>query len=87
MVYIQGGGFSVDGLPNVNGIDVLLQPGLSIVFAQIKYRVGLWGFLANEEIRANGILNAGLLHQRKELQRAQDTSSGKLGHTNLWLRG
>lgn len=29
-----------------------------------NYRVGLWGFLASERVRADGALNAGLLDQR-----------------------
>lgn len=65
--YIQGGGFSQNGLPNVNGTDVLLQSDLSIVLVQINYRVGIWGFLASEEVRLNGDLNVGLLDQRKAL--------------------
>jgi len=69
--YIQGGGFAQNGLPNVNGTDVLLQAGLNIILVQINYRVGVWGFLASEEIRANGNLNPGLLDQRKGLQWAQ----------------
>jgi len=29
-----------------------------------NYRVGLWGFLASERVKADGALNAGLLDQR-----------------------
>ncbi|EMR84224.1 hypothetical protein ACHAO1_011192 [Botrytis cinerea] len=65
--YIQGGGFSQNGLPNINGTDVLLKSELSIILVQINYRVGLWGFLASEKIKLNGNLNAGLLDQRKAL--------------------
>lgn len=34
------------------------------MLVNFNYRVGLWGFLAGEQVRANGDLNAGLLDQR-----------------------
>lgn len=33
-----------------------------------NYRVGLWGFLASERVRADGDLNVGLLDQRMLLK-------------------
>lgn len=42
-----------------------------MVFVQINYRVGAFGFLASEKIRRNGDLNVGLLDQRKALEWAQ----------------
>lgn len=36
-----------------------------------NYRVGAWGFLASEKVRAGGDLNAGLLDQRKAMQWVQ----------------
>lgn len=38
-----------------------------MVFVQINYRVGAFGFLASEEIRKDGDLNVGLLDQQKAL--------------------
>ena len=35
-----------------------------MVFVQINYRVGAFGFLASEDIREDGDLNVGLLDQR-----------------------
>lgn len=32
-----------------------------------NYRVGLWGFLASERLRADGDLNIGMLDQRRLL--------------------
>lgn len=32
-----------------------------------NYRVGLWGFLASERLRADGDLNVGMLDQRRLL--------------------
>jgi len=42
-----------------------------MVFVQINYRVGAFGFLASEEIRENGDLNVGLLDQQKALHWVQ----------------
>ena len=39
----------------------------SMVAVQINYRVGVFGWLASEEIRQNGDLNVGLLDQRKSV--------------------
>lgn len=38
-----------------------------MVFVQINYRVGVFGFLASEKIREDGDLNVGLLDQQKAL--------------------
>lgn len=40
----------------------------SIVMVNFNYRVGLWGFLASERVRADGDLNVGLLDQRMLLK-------------------
>lgn len=34
-----------------------------MIFVQINYRVGAFGFLAGEKIKENGDLNVGLLDQ------------------------
>lgn len=38
-----------------------------MVFVQINYRAGAFGFLASEKVRRDGDLNVGLLDQRKAL--------------------
>jgi acetylcholinesterase len=48
-----------------------MQSGYNMVFVQINYRVGAFGFLASEDIRRNGDLNVGLLDQRKALEWTQ----------------
>lgn len=53
---------------NFNGTTVIEESGGDIVFVNFNYRVGALGFLASEEVRANGDLNAGLLDQRKALE-------------------
>lgn len=70
-VFIQGGGYAVDANYNLNGTEVVAR-GHDIVFVQLNYRVGAFGFLASEKIRANGDLNVGLLDQRKALHWVKD---------------
>lgn len=48
-----------------------MQSDYNMVFVQINYRVGAFGFLASEDIRRKGDLNVGLLDQRKALEWAQ----------------
>ena len=67
-VYIQGGGFMSNSNANFNGTTVIEESGGDIVFVNFNYRVGALGFLASEEVKANGDLNAGLLDQRKALE-------------------
>ncbi|KAI1428064.1 alpha/beta-hydrolase [Xylaria sp. FL1777] len=63
-LFIQGGGYTLNSNANWNGTEVVQRSGHEIVFVNLNYRVGLWGFLASERVRADGDLNAGLLHQR-----------------------
>lgn len=65
--YIQGGGYISNANANYNGTDVVVQSGLDIILVNFNYRVGLFGFLASENVRNNGSLNAGLLDERKAL--------------------
>lgn len=64
-LYIQGGGYANNGNNNYNGTEVVQTSGGNIVFVNFNYRVGALGFLASEELRKDGALNAGLLDQRK----------------------
>ncbi|KAK0733863.1 Alpha/Beta hydrolase protein [Lasiosphaeria miniovina] len=63
-VFIPGGGYVSLTNANWNGAEVVEKSGHSIVFVNFNYRVGLWGFLASERVRADGDLNTGLLDQR-----------------------
>lgn len=64
----QGGGFNTLSNPNLNGTQLASH---DIVVVTFNYRVGLFGFLASQEIQADGNINAGLLDQRKVLQWVQ----------------
>ena len=70
--FIQGGGYAGNTDQNFNGTEVIMQSDYNIVFVQINYRVGAFGFLASEKIRQNGNLNVGLLDQRKALEWTQE---------------
>ncbi|KAI0600837.1 Alpha/Beta hydrolase protein [Biscogniauxia sp. FL1348] len=63
-LFIQGGGYTVNANANWNGTALVERSGGNIVLVNFNYRVGLWGFLASERVRADGDLNAGLLDQR-----------------------
>ncbi|KFY15435.1 hypothetical protein V491_05684 [Pseudogymnoascus sp. VKM F-3775] len=69
--FIQGGGYSSNADRNFNGTEVIRQSNYNIVFVQINYRVGAFGFLASENIHRDGDLNVGLLDQRKALHWVQ----------------
>lgn len=69
--FIQGGGYAANSDQNFNGTEVVVQSNNSMIFVQINYRVGAFGFLASEDIRKNGDLNPGLLDQRKALSWVQ----------------
>ncbi|KAI1504392.1 Alpha/Beta hydrolase protein [Biscogniauxia marginata] len=63
-LFIQGGGYTVNANANWNGTEVVERSGNNIVLVNFNYRVGLFGFLASERVRADGDLNVGLLDQR-----------------------
>ncbi|TVY53922.1 Lipase 3 [Lachnellula cervina] len=63
-VYITGGGYTANSNANYNGSTVVANSGQNIVMVNFAYRVGSYGFLASEKVRANGDLNVGLLDQR-----------------------
>lgn len=47
------------------------ESGGNIVLVNFNYRVGAYGFLASEKIRKDGVLNVGLLDQRKAMEWVQ----------------
>lgn len=61
---MQGGGYAADSDQNFNLREDVNRSNGSMVFVQINYRVGAFGFLASEEVKQNGDLNVGLLDQR-----------------------
>ncbi|EJU04779.1 alpha/beta-hydrolase [Dacryopinax primogenitus] len=70
-LFIQGGGFNVDSNPNYNGTGLIQASEMNIVIVNFNYRVGLYGFLASQEVVDNGNTNVGLLDQRMVMQWVQ----------------
>ncbi|KAF2036217.1 alpha/beta-hydrolase [Setomelanomma holmii] len=72
-VFIQGGGFSVNGNANYNGADLIDAADNNMIVVNFNYRVGAYGFLAGKEIAANKSLslNNGLKDQRQALKWVQ----------------
>ena len=69
--FIQGGGFNSNSNANFNGSGLVKASGDNIVVVNFNYRVGPYGFLAGEEVMADGDLNNGLRDQRKALEWVQ----------------
>ncbi|KAK5698498.1 hypothetical protein LTR17_023590 [Elasticomyces elasticus] len=69
--FIQGGGYAADSDQNFNLTEDIIRSNNSMVFVQINYRVGAFGFLASDKIKQNGDLNVGLLDQRFALHWVQ----------------
>ncbi|KAL0567147.1 hypothetical protein V5O48_014846 [Marasmius crinis-equi] len=75
MVYISGGGFIIDALPQLDASPVVarsisraLGQGTPIVFAMMNYRLGPLGFPSGSEATAKGALNLGLRDQLAALE-------------------
>ncbi|ETS87996.1 hypothetical protein PFICI_01824 [Pestalotiopsis fici W106-1] len=68
LLFIQGGGYTTNSNANWNGTYLVEASGRNMVFVNFNYRVGLYGFLAGERVRADGDLNVGLLDQRMMMQ-------------------
>lgn len=85
-LFIQGGGFNTNSNANYNGSGLITASDMNIVVVNFNYRVGPWGFLAGEEVLADGAINAGLKDQRFALQWVQQYISlfgGDPGHVTM----
>ncbi|KAF8508626.1 triacylglycerol lipase-like protein [Hysterangium stoloniferum] len=69
--WIQGGGYNSDANANYNGSQLVQSTGNQMVFVNINYRVGPFGFLSSERLHGNGDLNVGLLDQRFAMEWVQ----------------
>ncbi|KAF2847201.1 triacylglycerol lipase-like protein [Plenodomus tracheiphilus IPT5] len=87
-VFIQGGGFNVNGNANYNGADLIDAADDGIVVVNFNYRVGPYGFLAGKDLAANKTLslNNGLKDQRfalKWVQKHIQEFGGNPAHVTL----
>ncbi|TGO51971.1 hypothetical protein BCON_0150g00030 [Botryotinia convoluta] len=75
LFWIFGGGFELGGTGTYDGsswVAESIAEGKPIIFVQVAYRVGGFGFLPGAEILADGSANLGLLDQRLGLQWVAD---------------
>ncbi|THV05587.1 alpha/beta-hydrolase [Dendrothele bispora CBS 962.96] len=63
IVWIHGGGYIIGSASDFPGSDLITESDRQVVVVTIQYRLGLFGFLAGQEVKDNGALNAGLLDQ------------------------
>lgn len=70
-VFIQGGGFNSNANAKLNGTGLVEASDMDMVVVTFNYRVGPYGFLASQEVIADGNLNVGLKDQRKVFQWVQ----------------
>ncbi|KAF1836829.1 alpha/beta-hydrolase [Decorospora gaudefroyi] len=72
-VFIQGGGFNVNGNANYNGAGLIDAADNDMVVVNFNYRVGPYGFLARRELTANTSLslNNRVKDQRQALKWVQ----------------
>ncbi|KAF2689465.1 alpha/beta-hydrolase [Lentithecium fluviatile CBS 122367] len=87
-VFIQGGGFVVNGNANMDGKGLIEAAKGHMVVVNFNYRVGPYGFLSSKEIAANSTLslNNGLKDQRQLLKWVQDhidQFGGDPGHVTI----
>ncbi|KZM21516.1 uncharacterized protein EKO05_0006255 [Ascochyta rabiei] len=87
-VFIQGGGFNMNGNANYDAADLIDAAGGDMVVVNFNYRVGPYGFLAGKEIEANKTLslNNGLKDQRlllKWVQKYIHEFGGNADHVTL----
>ncbi|KAF8124709.1 Alpha/Beta hydrolase protein [Boletus edulis] len=87
LVWIHGGGYEAGYAAMYNGADLLIDSLNTMVVIVIQYRLGAFGFLAGNEVKAQGALNAGLLDQTFALQWVQDhigLFGGDKAHVTIW---
>ncbi|KAL4783857.1 Alpha/Beta hydrolase protein [Aspergillus varians] len=68
IIQIHGGGYVSGNSESPDGSVFVQQSKGNIVWVQIQYRLGPYGFLAGSEVQADGTANAGLLDQRLALE-------------------
>ncbi|KAI5465990.1 Alpha/Beta hydrolase protein [Mariannaea sp. PMI_226] len=87
MLFIQGGGYITDSKAHTNGSMLVETSELNMVFVSFNYRVGLFGFLASQDVQDDGVLNAGLLDQRFVMQWVQQHISKEIDPRHVVLQG
>ncbi|KAL0572192.1 hypothetical protein V5O48_009774 [Marasmius crinis-equi] len=68
VVWIPGGGYIYGNASQFQASDLVKDSQNSVVSVVMQYRLGLFGFLAGNEVKENGALNIGLLDQQFALR-------------------
>ncbi|KAJ7132402.1 Alpha/Beta hydrolase protein [Mycena epipterygia] len=68
IVWIHGGGYVLGSASAYNGAELVQESNGEVVVVIIQYRLGLFGFLAGQEVKEGGALDAGLLDQNFALR-------------------
>ncbi|KAJ6462036.1 Alpha/Beta hydrolase protein [Mycena vitilis] len=63
IVWIHGGGYIYGSASQYNGAELVQESNNEVVVVVIQYRLGLFGFLAGQQVKQGGALNVGLLDQ------------------------
>ncbi|TFY61377.1 hypothetical protein EVJ58_g4549 [Rhodofomes roseus] len=87
VVWIHGGGYISGAASDFTGQDLIKESDYGVVVVIIQYRLGVFGFLPGSEVKANGVLNAGLLDQHFALQWVQEhiaTFGGDPTKVTIW---
>ncbi|KAF2138080.1 uncharacterized protein K452DRAFT_277819 [Aplosporella prunicola CBS 121167] len=87
-VAIHGGGYTQgSGHMNSPGDAIVHKSNGSIIYVEIQYRLGIFGFLAGSSVMEDGVANAGLLDQRAALnwvQRHISAFGGDPNRVTIW---
>ncbi|KAF7346430.1 Carboxylic ester hydrolase [Mycena sanguinolenta] len=83
IVWLHGGGYVLGFAGQYDGADLVQESNNKIVVVIIQYRLGLFGFLAGEQVKEGGALNAGLLDQDFALRWVHDHIDKFGGDKNL----
>lgn len=67
IVQIPAGGYVVGSSSTVPGDRIVNWSNGSLIYVEIQYRLGMFGFLGGEDIKKDGSRNAGLLDQQLAL--------------------
>lgn len=80
MFFLQGGGFGSLSSANWDPSEIVKEE--NVVVVQFNYRVGPYGFLQGEEVRAGGSLNNGIKDMIKALEWVREHISKFGGNPN-----
>ncbi|KAH7928321.1 alpha/beta-hydrolase [Leucogyrophana mollusca] len=85
--WIHGGGYDSGSAAAYNGTDLIMEAHGGVIVVATQYRLGAFGFLAGNEVKAGGATNIGILDQRYALEWVQKniaTFGGDASKVTIW---